>query len=119
MAADIATDIEAARLLVAKAADLIARGEDAALASAHAKKFATPQINHRLLGISAHYREERNYYHCTKPLRDNALCGLQIHFGLRQIFSNHRRMLFQRQLDGRLAWLNAFRRQTQSPTAPC
>ena len=41
MAADIATDVEAARLLVAKAADLIAREEDAALASAHAKKFAT------------------------------------------------------------------------------
>jgi alkylation response protein AidB-like acyl-CoA dehydrogenase len=41
MAADIATDCEAARLLVAKAADLIARNDDAALASAHAKKFAT------------------------------------------------------------------------------
>jgi alkylation response protein AidB-like acyl-CoA dehydrogenase len=41
MAADIATDVEAGRLLVAKAADLIARNEDAAMASAHAKKFAT------------------------------------------------------------------------------
>lgn len=41
MAADIATDVEAARLLVAKAADLIERDADAALASAHAKKFAT------------------------------------------------------------------------------
>lgn len=41
MAGDIATDAEAARLLVAKAADLIAREQDAALASAHAKKFAT------------------------------------------------------------------------------
>jgi alkylation response protein AidB-like acyl-CoA dehydrogenase len=41
MAADIATDAEAARLLVAKAADLIERGQDAALASAHAKKFVT------------------------------------------------------------------------------
>jgi alkylation response protein AidB-like acyl-CoA dehydrogenase len=41
MAADIATDVEAGRLLAAKAADLIARNEDAALASAHAKKFAT------------------------------------------------------------------------------
>lgn len=41
MAADIATDVEAGRLLVAKAADLIARNEYAALASAHAKKFAT------------------------------------------------------------------------------
>ena len=41
MAADIATDAEAARLLAMKAADLIERNEDAALASAHAKKFAT------------------------------------------------------------------------------
>ncbi len=41
MAADIATDVEAGRLLAAKAADLIERREDAALASAHAKKFAT------------------------------------------------------------------------------
>jgi alkylation response protein AidB-like acyl-CoA dehydrogenase len=40
-AADIATDAEAARQLVANAADLIVAGEDAALASAHAKKFAT------------------------------------------------------------------------------
>jgi alkylation response protein AidB-like acyl-CoA dehydrogenase len=48
MAADIATDIEAGRLLVAKAADLITRGEDAALASAHAKKFATRMAVTRL-----------------------------------------------------------------------
>jgi len=40
MAGDIATDAEAARLLVAKAADLIERDADAALAAAHAKKFA-------------------------------------------------------------------------------
>lgn len=41
MAADIATDAEAARLLVQNAAGRIMRGEDAALASAHAKKFTT------------------------------------------------------------------------------
>ena len=41
MAADIATDAEAARLLVQNAAGRIIRGEDAALASAHAKKFTT------------------------------------------------------------------------------
>lgn len=40
MLADAATDLEAARLLVDKAADLIERGKDAALAAAHAKKFA-------------------------------------------------------------------------------
>ncbi|MBL9098688.1 MAG: acyl-CoA dehydrogenase family protein [Alphaproteobacteria bacterium] len=48
MAADVATDAEAARLLVAKAADLIVRGEDAALASAHAKKFATRMACQRI-----------------------------------------------------------------------
>lgn len=48
MAGDIATDAEAARLLVAKAADLIVRGEDAALASAHAKKFATRMACQRI-----------------------------------------------------------------------
>jgi alkylation response protein AidB-like acyl-CoA dehydrogenase len=47
-AADIATDIEASRLLVTKACDLIARGEDAALASAHAKKFATRMAVQRI-----------------------------------------------------------------------
>jgi alkylation response protein AidB-like acyl-CoA dehydrogenase len=48
MAADIATDAEAARLLVAKAADLIERNADAALASAHAKKFATRMAVQRI-----------------------------------------------------------------------
>ncbi len=48
MAADIATDAEAARTLVAKAADLIIKGEDAALASAHAKKFATHMAIQRI-----------------------------------------------------------------------
>jgi alkylation response protein AidB-like acyl-CoA dehydrogenase len=41
MAADIATDAEAARQLVQSAATKIIANEDAALASAHAKKFAT------------------------------------------------------------------------------
>jgi alkylation response protein AidB-like acyl-CoA dehydrogenase len=48
MAADIATDAEAARTLVAKAAHLIIKGEDAALASAHAKKFATRMAIQRI-----------------------------------------------------------------------
>jgi acrylyl-CoA reductase (NADPH) len=39
--ADVATDLEAARLLVDKAARLVEEGDDAALAAAHAKKFAT------------------------------------------------------------------------------
>ena len=48
MAADIATDIEAARLLVKNAADLMVANQDAALASAHAKKFATRMTVHRI-----------------------------------------------------------------------
>ena len=40
-AADLATDIEAARLLVDSATARIMAGQDAALAAAHAKKFAT------------------------------------------------------------------------------
>ena len=48
MAADIATDAEAGRLLVENALGKIVRGEDAALASAHAKKFATRMAVQRI-----------------------------------------------------------------------
>jgi hypothetical protein len=48
MAGDIATDAQAARLLAERAADLIVRGEDAVLASAHAKKFATRMAVQRI-----------------------------------------------------------------------
>ena len=48
MAADIATDAEAARQLVASAAAKIVASEDAALASAHAKKFATRMACQRI-----------------------------------------------------------------------
>ena len=47
-AADIATDAEAARQLVTKAANLIVEGKDAALASAHAKKFTTRMAIQRI-----------------------------------------------------------------------
>src|SRR5260370_40249273 len=46
--ADVATDLEAARLLTWRAADLIARGEDAMLAAPHAKKFAVRVAQPRL-----------------------------------------------------------------------
>lgn len=39
--AEVATELEAARGLAYRAAEMIARGEDAALLAAHAKKFAT------------------------------------------------------------------------------
>jgi alkylation response protein AidB-like acyl-CoA dehydrogenase len=45
---DVATDLEAARLLTYRAADLIARGEDAMLAAALAKKFAVQMAQRRL-----------------------------------------------------------------------
>src|SRR5580658_4251066 len=46
--ADVATDLEAARLLTYRAAELIGRGEDAVLAAAHAKKFAARMAQQRL-----------------------------------------------------------------------
>ena len=39
--ADVATDLEAARLLTFQAASMLAQGKDATLAAAHAKKFST------------------------------------------------------------------------------
>ncbi len=46
--ADVATDLEAARLLTYQAGQLIARGENAILAAAHAKKFAVRMAQQRL-----------------------------------------------------------------------
>ena len=41
MLADVATDLEAAKLLTARAVDLVEAGSSVAVAAAHAKKFAT------------------------------------------------------------------------------
>jgi alkylation response protein AidB-like acyl-CoA dehydrogenase len=46
--ADVATDLEAARLLTYRAAETIAAGGDAVLAAAHAKKFAVRVAQQRL-----------------------------------------------------------------------
>ena len=48
MLADVATDLEAARLLSYRAARLLEDGGDAVLAAAHAKKFATRMAEQRL-----------------------------------------------------------------------
>ena len=48
MLADVATDLEAARLLAYRAARLLESGQDAVLAAAHAKKFATRMAEQRL-----------------------------------------------------------------------
>ncbi len=48
MLADAATDLEAARLLTYRATRLLETGEDAVLAAAHAKKFATRMAEQRL-----------------------------------------------------------------------
>lgn len=48
MLADVATELEAARLLSYRAARLLEAGEDAVLAAAHAKKFATRIAEQRL-----------------------------------------------------------------------
>jgi alkylation response protein AidB-like acyl-CoA dehydrogenase len=41
MLADVATDLEASRLLAREAVEVFDRGDDAMIACAHAKKFAT------------------------------------------------------------------------------
>jgi len=46
--ADVATDLEAARLLTYHAAEILTRGENAMLAAAHAKKFAVRMAQQRL-----------------------------------------------------------------------
>jgi alkylation response protein AidB-like acyl-CoA dehydrogenase len=48
MLADTATDLEAARLLTYRATRLLEAGEDAVMAAAHAKKFATRMAERRL-----------------------------------------------------------------------
>jgi alkylation response protein AidB-like acyl-CoA dehydrogenase len=48
MLADVATDFEAARLLTYRATRLLEAGQDAVLAAAHAKKFATRMAERRL-----------------------------------------------------------------------
>lgn len=48
MLADVATDLEAARLLSYRAARLLEAGQDAVLAAAHAKKFAARAAEQRL-----------------------------------------------------------------------
>lgn len=48
MLADVATDLEAARLLTYRATRLLEADEDAVLAAAHAKKFATRMAERRL-----------------------------------------------------------------------
>jgi alkylation response protein AidB-like acyl-CoA dehydrogenase len=48
MLADVATDLEAARLLSYRATRLLEEGADAVLAAAHAKKFATRMAERRL-----------------------------------------------------------------------
>ncbi|MEI9985349.1 MAG: acyl-CoA dehydrogenase family protein [Aliidongia sp.] len=45
---DVATDLEAARLLTYRAAEVMARGEDAMLPAAYAKKFAAGMAQRRL-----------------------------------------------------------------------
>ena len=48
MLADVATDLDAGRLLAYRAARLLEAGQDAVLAAAHAKKFATRMAERRL-----------------------------------------------------------------------
>ncbi len=84
----------------------------------NAKERAAFDVEHGLLGVGARQGVERNDHHGAQALRHDALRRLQIHVGLREIFRNHRRLLFQRQVDGGLAGLEALRWEPQLPAAP-
>ena len=84
----------------------------------HAEKIAALDIDHRLIGVGARHGIERNDDDGAKSLRDDALRGLQIHVGLREVFGDHRGLAAQRELNCGLARRQAFGRETQTAGAP-
>ncbi len=62
----------------------------------NAEEITAPDIDHRFLGVCAGHRPERNHHDGAKPLRHDALRGLQIHVGLREILGDDRRLLLDR-----------------------
>src|SRR5207302_8352960 len=82
------------------------------------KKFSALDVDHRFLRVRARDGEERNHHNGSQTLRDDALCCLQVHVCLRQVFGDHRRLLFKGKLDGSLAGCHAFRWYAQCAIAP-
>src|SRR6266436_347240 len=76
-------------------------------------------VDHGFLRIGAGHPEKRNHDHGAQALGNDALGRLQVHVSLREVFRNHRGLLFQRELDGGLAGRKAFGRKAKTPAAPC
>ena len=84
----------------------------------NAEKVAALDVDHRLIGVGARHGVQRNDHHGAQALRDDALRGLQIHVGLREIFGDHRGLSAQRELNGGLTRRETFGRQTHAAAAP-
>src|SRR4029077_9830846 len=84
----------------------------------HAEKLPLLEIDHGFRGLGVRKRVQGNYNNSAQTLRDDALRGLQIHFGLRQVFGDYRFLLSQGQLYRSLAGGQALWRQAQTAGAP-
>ena len=93
-------------------------GRTARIQIEDAEKITALDVDHGFLSTGAGQGVKRNHDHGAQALRDDALRGLQIHVGLREVFGDDRRLLLQRELDGGLARREAFRGKTKSATAP-
>src|SRR5439155_11975949 len=74
-------------------------------------------VDHGFLSAGARQGVKGNHNHGAQALRDDALCGLQIHVGLREVFGDDWRLLLQRELDGGLARREALGGKTKSAAA--
>src|SRR5713101_4900250 len=93
-------------------------GRAARIQVENAEEFSALDVDHGFLGVCAGHGEKRNHDDGAEALRDDALRGLQIHVGLREVFRDYRRVLLQRELDGGLAGCEALGRKTKSAAAP-
>src|SRR6266849_4027067 len=83
-----------------------------------AEEIAALDVDHGLLRVRAGHGEKRNDDDSAEALRDDALRGLQINVGLREVFGDDRRLMLQSELDGGLAGREAFGGKTKSAAAP-
>ena len=83
------------------------------------EKIAALHTDHGFLGVGAGHGVERNDYYGAKALGDDALRGLQVHIGLREIFGDDRRLLLEGKLNGGLAGREAFRWKAQAAATAC
>src|SRR5262249_44724641 len=108
LAFDEARIVENARGVAGQSVENLAiefreRSRAARIKIQHAEKIAALDIDHRLIGVGARNRIERNDDDGAEALRDDALCGLQVHVGLSEIFRDHRGLAAKRELNRGLA----------------